>query len=1059
MMHFKHVRCSTKPLVAAVAACLSLGCSAGLWAMPADQQRTDNTAQQASPPKTAASKKNDGSSANADKAKQLATVTVNGGIRASEELSVALKRDAASIQDSISAVDIGKLPDVTIADSLQRITGVQIDRSGGEGSTVNVRGLPQVGTTLNGETFLTAGQIVSAQPNFTDIPSQLFAGADVIKTPTASLLNNGITGSINLRTRRPWDLKNGWTFAGSADGEYGGTSKKAGPEVNGLASFNAGGKWGVLVSAAYSDTTLNDSITGMDSYGGKFFGENAKSATASDGFLGAFGSAPIPSQIHQLGGGNVDVNGNGNANDAFYGSEDFAISDRQIERQRLGLNASGQADLGAGFTLTGDVFYTHQNQYVRANGYQLNSSSWLGATFVPLVATDTGKRIAGPYNDNQGWNQEIYTTQVYQKWLGDMETYAEDDVTRTVSRNFNLQLDYDNGGNFTGSVRGLSASAHELLMQSYVQFSDADGSQWPNSPVTAAPPGTYIYPGGNRVFNPAGFAPNTVPVIVDMRGDNMAVALPSQLNSFLSNANNYALKTISSEGNHERSSGMTIFRADGHYNFDDSGFKLDFGVRNSIRTASNINFNMVAPVYAGDGASDPSGCLVRWKAADVVLNGGGVPGACTAGNAQGYYRAGVLSAQNPSQLPSLISGNMHRYSNLAGVGGVSIYNLDPATMDNVLAFQNALYPGEMRNVDPGGSWDLMLKERTAYLQGDFSFDGAVPISGNVGVRMVHTDLDVTQHVVGNSEPYGLLAHDNGTVRTNRSYNDYLPALNVAFDFTPSLKLRFAYSKNMMPLNLDQWGGGLTLNYAIDTSTPGSTLFRVLGGSTTGNPNLDPWRSSNYDLSLEYYMGRSTLLSVAAFYIKVQSFIENGSVQTCSLPDEDGVVRGRCVAITGPLQGRGNSLRGVELAAKQDFRFLPGFWGNLGVDANLTYSPSNTGRDLAGNEIPFQDNSKEQANVALWYQDNRFEARLAGNYRSKRAVSQNFGGVAGLEVYQAPTFYLDASLSYKLTPNVQLFVQASNLTNEHERYYLVWPNQVADTTMFDRRYMVGVRANF
>src|SRR3546814_3018450 len=57
----------------------------------------------------------------------------------------------------------------------------------------------------------------------------------------------------------------------------------------------------------------------------------------------------------------------------------------------------------------------------------------------------------------------------------------------------------------------------------------------------------------------------------------------------------------------------TLFRS-----FNDSGFKLDFGIRSSIRSASNINFNMVAPVYAGNGASDPNGCLVRWKAADVV---------------------------------------------------------------------------------------------------------------------------------------------------------------------------------------------------------------------------------------------------------------------------------------------------------------------------------------------------------------------------------------------------------------------------------------------------------
>lgn len=994
------------------------------------------------------------------KATQLKAVEVQG-VRGSQMRSVQLKRDAPSIQDSISAEDIGKLPDVTIADSLQRITGVQIDRSAGEGSTVNVRGLPEVGTMINGEAFLTSDNIVSQQPNFTTIPSQLFAGADVIKTPTASLLNSGITGTINLRTRRPWDLDNGWTFSGSADSSHGQTTNKWQPEVGGLVGFNAGGKWGVLLSAAYSDVTHENSTDGMDQYGGKIFGENAASATAYDGFLGAFGSAPIPPGINQLGGGNVDVNGNGNSNDAFYGSENFTVLDRQLERKRLGINASAQADLGSGFTVTSDLFFTRQNQFNRINGYQLNSANWLGATFVPLVSRNTGTVVNGAYGGNQGWNpQQFSTTQVYQKYLGDMETYSETDVTNSVSRNFNLELNYDNGGPFTGSVRGISAGAHELLMQSYVQFSDANGTQWGNDPANAAAPGTYIYPGGNRVFNPNGFAPNTVPVTVDMRGNHLGISMPAQLQSFLANPNNYALKTVSSEGNHVRSANMHVLRADGHYTFYDSGIKLDFGLRNSIRTASNTNFNMVAPVYAGNGASYPGGCLVRWKAADVVLNGGGIAGACTAGNAQGYYRAGVISAQNPSQLPGVIKNNMRQYSNLAGVNGVSIYNLDPKAMDNPLAFQNALYPGEQRNVDPGGTWGVVLKETTAYLQANFSGEAGIPYSGNVGVRVIRTNLGVTQHAVGNPEPYGLLAADNGTVVTNRSYTDVLPALNLALDFTPSLKMRVAYSKNMMPLNLDQWGGGLSLNYGIDTSTPGSTLFRVLGGSSSGNPNLNPWRSSNYDVSLEYYMGKSSMISLAAFYINVQSFIKNGSVQNCGLPDQDGVVRGHCVAVTEPIQGNGNALHGLEFDLKQGFDFLPGLLSNTGVDVNFTYSPSNSGKkDLAGHTIPFQDNSREQGNLVLWYQDNKFQARVAGNYRSARAVSENFGGINGMEMYQAPTVYLDASVTYNLTPNIQLYADGQNLTNEHERYYLVWTDQVANTTQFESRFMVGFRAHF
>lgn len=133
---------------------------------------------------------------------QLTTVVVTG-VRGSEQKSIDLKRYAESIQDSIAAEDIGKLPDTTISDSLQRITGVQIDREGGEGTSVNIRGLPQVGTLLNGEEFITSGSIVSVQPDFGDIPSQLFSGADVIKSSTASLLNTGITGTIDLKTRRP----------------------------------------------------------------------------------------------------------------------------------------------------------------------------------------------------------------------------------------------------------------------------------------------------------------------------------------------------------------------------------------------------------------------------------------------------------------------------------------------------------------------------------------------------------------------------------------------------------------------------------------------------------------------------------------------------------------------------------------------------------------------------------------------------------------------------------------------------------------------------------------
>jgi outer membrane receptor protein involved in Fe transport len=109
------------------------------------------------------------------------------GIRASVERAISIKRNAPNVVDAISAQDIGKLPDATISDSLQRIPGVQIRRDAGEGSTVNVRGLPQVVTLMNGESFLGAGSITSVQPSFTDIPALFPAPASSILDRLAAL--------------------------------------------------------------------------------------------------------------------------------------------------------------------------------------------------------------------------------------------------------------------------------------------------------------------------------------------------------------------------------------------------------------------------------------------------------------------------------------------------------------------------------------------------------------------------------------------------------------------------------------------------------------------------------------------------------------------------------------------------------------------------------------------------------------------------------------------------------------------------------------------------------
>ena len=982
------------------------------------------------------------------------------GVRASQERAIETKRQAQNIQDSITAESIGQLPDVTLTDALQRITGVQINRDAGTGTSVDVRGLPEVGTMLNGEVFITPDQIDSQQPDFTMLPATLFRGVDVLKSPTAATTEGGISGALDLHTYRPWDLPSGFTYSYTANGERGDVTDKWGKSASGLISYN-GGNWGLLAAGDYSDTKRHNANEGLDQYGVVLNGENAASAGGYNGFLTPWNTAPIPPQIQQNADGTVDVNHDGKSNGVFMGSQNVGLYDITTERKRKSGNASFQMDFGRGFTLTSDYFYASQVQHDRNIGIQFNSTNWQGATYVPLQSRDTGAPVLGSYGTPEpGWdNMHLYTTQVYEKWPGDVESFTQNTRRDSVARNFNVQLDYDNGGPFTGSVRGIRDTARQLNIETDTNISDSDGALWPNVlmdgvPDDAVPPGTMIYPGGNRVFNPTGIPQNMLPIVADFNHRDIGVQLPSTLAHNFADPYGWTMKTLESSGDYDRKVSLDALRFDGHYDFG-GPFKLDFGLRNSLRNADNIGFTLVTPVYAGQGASDPNGCLVRYVGADVVLNSGD----CTAGNATGYFRGGPLSAQQIPNTPPPLASNWREYVNLLG-SGLTFWGIDPRAIDDPEAYWRSLYPGTIRQLDPGTTWRVGLRETSGYVQADLQGNlWNIPYSGNVGVRVIDTNLHITQHLTGAPGAYGTEAADNGTQVTNREYWDYLPALNVAFDLTDSVKWRLAYSKNMMPLNLGTWGGGLTLNYSL-VETPQGPLFRVAAGQSAGNPKLDPWRSTNYGTSLEWYINSTTMVSLALFRINVDSFIENGSVQNCTLPDEDGVVRNHCIVITEPVQGTGNSIHGAEFDYRQGFTSLPGLLSKTGMEFNFTYAPSDSGKvDLAGHKIPFQDNSTNSGNFILWFQNDRIEARVAYNYRSRRAVSEDEGSISGMELYEAPQKYVDASVSYKINKYAEVFVQGTNLTNEYQRFYLVWPDQLAHSNFFERTYMVGVRGHW
>src|SRR6185503_13339700 len=236
---------------------LALHAQPAAWApqgQPQDQEASQAAATSAKPSKKKAEK------AGAKQTKDLSAVVVTG-IRASVEKAQDIKRDADTFVDSLSATDIGALPDRSVTETLSRIPGVTIDHFlsqgdpehfSAEGNGVQVRGLTQVRSELNGRDIFSAngGHALS----FQDVPSELMSGVDVYKNQTAEMIEGGLGGTVNLRTFMPFDFQ-GQKIAASVSENYGDFVKKYKPSGSVLYSnrwHTDLGEMGVLVDVADS---------------------------------------------------------------------------------------------------------------------------------------------------------------------------------------------------------------------------------------------------------------------------------------------------------------------------------------------------------------------------------------------------------------------------------------------------------------------------------------------------------------------------------------------------------------------------------------------------------------------------------------------------------------------------------------------------------------------------------------------------------------------------------------------------------------------------------------
>ncbi|HYC01870.1 MAG TPA: TonB-dependent receptor [Azospirillaceae bacterium] len=322
------------------------------------------------------------------------------------------------------------------------------------------------------------------------------------------------------------------------------------------------------------------------------------------------------------------------------------------------------------------------------------------------------------------------------------------------------------------------------------------------------------------------------------------------------------------------------------------------------------------------------------------------------------------------------------------------------------------------------------KISAAYTQANLKGEG---FRGNFGVRFVHTDQTSSGSRDIAGSPFGAPITPAGNIRPvsfEKTYNDWLPSANFAFDLTDDLVVRFAGSRVIA-----------RANYA-DLSTTLTTTNTVRSGDG-GNPDLDPYRANNFDVSAEWYMNRTSLVAATAFYKDVGSYIFRVTGPEPLFNTDTNVTE--TFTITRPRNGGSATVKGIELIYQGDV------WDNVGIQVNYTYADSTTPRGTT--PLPFS--SKHSFNITPYYENELFSARVTYGYRSKYFREVN----RGTEVYNDSYEQLDASLTVNVTEQIALTAQAQNLLDETQYQYAGERDVPYAAFKNGRRYFVGARFTY
>jgi TonB-dependent receptor len=905
------------------------------------------------------------------------------GFRRSLDQSLEIKREAAGSVDAIVAEDIAKFPDLNLAEAVQRVPGVSIQRDAGEGRQITVRGLGPEFTRIrlngleamsaNGGTDAAGGTNRARNFDFNTFAAELFNSITVRKTAEASSDEGSLGAAVDLRAPRPFDYE-GFTFATSLTGAYNDLAEDLDPRVAMIISNRfADDRMGALLSAAYTERGLIDE------------GSSTVRWTRASG-IGVEGTYSGPNLFPDPAAPTVSP---------FFVPRIPRYDFYQHDQDRLGLTGALQFRPREGTEINLEGLYSEFEAERQEVFLEIpNFSSGIGGMRVQEAEVDANDSIVyGVFN-----NVDIRT----ENRFDELSTKFKQ-LTLSGSHQLTDRLELN-------ALAGYAESDHDNSVQTTLIFDRL------NIPTL-----TYDFRDNNRL--PL-ISYGSTDLTSTVNGNALAAAGADSGGWFLSQIRLRPQTSFNS---------FLSYQADVNWEFSDA-FTLAVGAQTkdySFRTTE---------LRRSNGTTTNLEPLNPMLPADAALQAVPISGYGTV-----FNFGSDLGIPNGSNTAFLIP-------DLAAA--TQAFNLDdPAAFP--LGPEPALNNNRQVEED----------DTAGFVQLDFRTELAGRgLRGNVGVRYVKTEQASTG--------FSFLSGAAVSIRAERDYTDTLPALNVAYDLTEELVLRLGAAKVMS-------------RPALGILTPGGTV-NVSGNNRVaalGNPNIDPTRAENYDLGLEWYFARESLLSLALFYKDIESRPQALSLTSqvftgnpFGIPDSVAVSACGALANCAPnlpiwtfnttVNGEGGSLKGFELSYQQPFTFLPGFMRNFGVLLNYTALESEI--QYVNPLTSLQDTadltglSKNAFNATLYYETQRFGARVSAAYRDEYLDPVN--GVPGrdgnvLEGVE-DTLSVDASIRYSVTDNIDVNFEGINLTDEYQDQ---WVDATANRLSFyhhtGRNYLLGVRVKF